>query len=170
MLVLLTVSIAVVLSACGDDNPAGLEVSCEVARDRQGEELAPSLIFEDGDTRFSVGEPIIFNMSVTNCTESKLVMRYPNAQRYEFSVSPASDYPREIWKWSNDQTFSQVVAEETFEEGETKTYGEAWDQKNNSGEQVSPGIYILTGDDLHCEVIDAPSDCASGIAVTFEIN
>jgi Intracellular proteinase inhibitor len=167
-LAVLGVLIGVGISGCGDDDPAQFTFSCDQTREI-GEALVPSLTFEDGGPDFPAAEPIRFSMSVTNCADSRIVMRYPNTQRYEFGVSLASDYPRELWKWSNGKVFAESLGEETFEPGETKTYAETWDQRSKSGEQVSPGLYILTGDDLHCEVIDAPPDCASGIAVTFEI-
>jgi hypothetical protein len=156
------------LVGCGDDSPAGLEVSCEMA-DQLGEELAPGLVFDGGGSRFRSGEPITFSFSVMNCTDSQMVISYPNAQRYEFTVEASSDQPLEVWRWSSGRRFAEGLADETFEPGETKTYTETWDQRADAGQLVPPGTYLLTSDDLHCEVPDAPSDCASGVAVVFEI-
>ena len=86
MLLILGLFVGAGLAGCGNDGPAGLEVSCEEAAEL-GEELAPSLTFENGGAEFEFGEPIRFNVSVTNCTDGRVVMRYPSSQRYDFTVS-----------------------------------------------------------------------------------
>jgi len=158
---------SLILGACGSDGSYTSGITCEQARELD-QELIDNIAFAQGRAEFELGEPIEVTLSVTNCSDARATIRYRDAQRYDFTVSPVGAQGREVWRWSQGKTSAQVLGEETFEPGETKTYTEVWDQMSNLGEQVSPGRYVLSAGDLRCE-FEAPPSCASGISVVIGI-
>ena len=125
--------------------------------------------FTNQRNRFPPGEPIEMRISVTNCADSARSLQYATTQRYDMVVSSART-AREFWRSSTGQTFDQVRSDETYEPGETKTYTEVWDQKSDSGEQVSIHNYALEAHALPCESgLIADCESSTAIGITFEI-
>jgi hypothetical protein len=91
---------------------------------------------------------------------------YRNAQRYDFTVS--DEQGEELWRWSHDRAFAQVIGEKTFEPGETVTYTEVWDQTTSGGGQLPPGRYEVLGIDVGCEEA-RQAECDFGMGLPIEI-
>lgn len=68
-------------------------------------------------------DSVRFSLAVTNATNAPLTLQFPSARRYDFAVL---DGAREVWRWSADRGFAQVLGTETLAPGETRTWSEAW--------------------------------------------
>lgn len=110
--------------------------------------LTSDLSFDGDRFQFAPGEAISMSLSLTNCSQDPKSLFYPDSQRYEFIVEDEDD--NELWRWSQDQIFTQALGEETIEPGETVTYTEAWDQRDQDGESLPPGLYQIFGFSVGC--------------------
>jgi hypothetical protein len=119
-----------------------------------------------GQRRFAPGEPISMTLSLTNCGDKEVRLFYPDSQRYEFIVK--DERAEEVWRWSQDENFTQAEGEETIEQGEDVTYTEVWDQRDQDGKRVSPGSYQILGFSVGCADKQA-SDCQFGLGLLISI-
>jgi intracellular proteinase inhibitor BsuPI len=69
-------------------------------------------------------DSVRFVLLVTNPTERPIQLEFGSAQRYDFEVRNAAG--AEVWRWSADQMFAQVVGEEQLAPGASLTYQAVW--------------------------------------------
>src|SRR5437867_13073084 len=58
------------------------------------------------------GEPIALTLSVSNHTGAELRLAFPSTQRFDFAIRDAA--ANQIWRWSADQLFGQMLGAETI--------------------------------------------------------
>jgi hypothetical protein len=87
------------------------------------------------------GDSVRLELHVTNATEDTLRVEFATAQRYDFAVSDASG---EVWRWSSDMVFAQVLGVEEMLPGETRRYGASWAASGRSGEHTATGVLTST--------------------------
>jgi hypothetical protein len=78
-----------------------------------------------------------FVLHVTNVTESPVDFTFPTSQRYDFMVDDGAG--QEVWRWSADRAFTQVVTHARLEAGETWTMEAAWTTDQESGTYIATG-------------------------------
>lgn len=71
----------------------------------------------------SFGDSVRFSLQVTNASPRPLRLTFPSAQLFEFVVS---QHEREVWRWSDDRSFAQVLHSLTLEPGETRAFDAVW--------------------------------------------
>ncbi len=132
--------------------------------------LASLLSVDDNRSEFRVGEPIPFTLLLVNCSNKQISRYYPDQQRYEFTVSQTQGdlIGGEVWRWSADRVFAQVVGTQTFEIRTPVRYTETWDQRDDSGHQVPEGHYQVLAIDVGCEDRQLRR-CHFGPGVHFDI-
>ena len=107
-------------------------------------------------------------VTFTNCADQPVRLFYSNSQRYEFVAEDAQD--QEVWRWSDDQVFTESEGEETIAPGGNVIYSEVWDQRDASGQQVEPGRYQIFGFSIGCADVGATaSGCRFGPGLLIEI-
>ncbi|SCZ66479.1 BsuPI-related putative proteinase inhibitor [Thiohalomonas denitrificans] len=94
--------------------------------------------------QFSLAEPIIFEISITNITDDPQTLTATSTQVHEFIVAPAGE-TQPLWHWSFNKGFATVITELNFAAGETKTYSETWYQIDDHGYAVNAGDYVAQG-------------------------
>jgi hypothetical protein len=78
------------------------------------------------------GDSVSFDLAVANGAESAVVLSFATSQRYDFVVRDAAG--AEVWRWSADRMFTQVLSEETVPAGGLLEYHGTW-------RADSPGSY-----------------------------
>ena len=84
------------------------------------------------------GEPIAMTLSVSNQTGRELQLQFSSAQRFDFAIRDAKR--NQIWRWSADQLFGQMVG--------TEVIGPARPQIVYRAEYIgnlTPGLYTVEG-------------------------
>jgi hypothetical protein len=76
-------------------------------------------------------------LHVTNATDDAIDFTFPTSQRYDFVVTDAAG--REVWRWSAERAFLQVVTEAQLEPGETWTMEATWPTGQESGSYLATG-------------------------------
>ena len=87
---------------------------------------------------YDVGEPITMTLKIFNYTEEEIIFHFNISQRYDFIIE--DEEGNEIWRWSKDRMFAQMLGEEAL--GLTNSeiiYTAEYTDK------LSPGCYKITG-------------------------
>lgn len=97
--------------------------------------------------QFDPGEAVEVTIAVKNVGGGPAAITFPSGQRYDLAVRrPRGD---EVWRWSHDKAFIQVIQTVTLKPGEALSFKVAWDQRDLQGRRVDPGTYeviaIITG-------------------------
>lgn len=98
-----------------------LLVSCATPGDR-GEAAADGPLLTSLQVSRSGGE-ITFHLQVTNIAAAPIEVTFPTGQSADFVVRQGSD---RIWRWSDDQMFTQAVRREVLDPGDSRSYEAQW--------------------------------------------
>lgn len=88
------------------------------------------------------GESVPMTLALKNIGDEPLTLRFSSGQQYDFIVARSG---KEVWRWSADKVFIQVLGSLTLAPGETREFKQTWQQKDNEGQQVPAGEYEITG-------------------------
>jgi hypothetical protein len=94
-----------------------------------------------------VGEEIRFTIFVA--ASEPITLYYRTTQRYEIVITNSEG--GEVWRWSKDKAFGEVLEEVSLEGNEVLTFNESWDQMDNDGQPVPAGDYRVTATSTHCD-------------------
>ena len=87
---------------------------------------------------YSVGESIIMTLKIFNYTREDIVFHFNTSQRYDFIIE--DEVGNEVWRWSEDMMFAQMLGEEIL--GPTNTEVIYTAEYRN---ELSPGYYKMIG-------------------------
>jgi hypothetical protein len=96
---------------------------------------------------YDQGKPV--QLTITVAASESVTLYYRTAQRYDIVITDQEG--QEVWRWSKDKTFGEVLGEETLEENELLTFNESWDQLDNDGQPVPAANYTVTATSAHCD-------------------
>ncbi len=132
--VALIAGILLLLSSCA----GGADVSGDrrVVGDAQ-------IAFSIKPSRVQVGKTVRFTLRVTNNGGRAEVLRFDSGKLYDFWVT---DGDREVWRWSDDQVFSQALEERSVPTQDSLTFAENW-TATGSGELIAHGLLTSEGFD-----------------------
>jgi hypothetical protein len=92
---------------------------------------------------FSSGENIPIELFLKNEGVEAVKLFYRTAQKFEVVVQ--SRRGSEIWRWSADKFFTQMLEEVILQPGEEMSFSVSWNQVDNQGERISSGRYRIIG-------------------------
>lgn len=87
------------------------------------------LLSTDKNT-YSIGEPIIIKLKIFNFGSEEVIFYFRNAQRFDFSILKEEE---EIWQWSKNKFFTQVLGEVVLEPGKVIIYEEKFEEGLEAG-------------------------------------
>jgi hypothetical protein len=134
---LLPIAIAIAACACGDDGGAasptplpylGLTLALEVGPPRDAEESIP-MTFKLRNP----GDDTVTIHSAGGC---------PGIGHFDLTVQRDG---QELWSLSRHSVVCAALIPVIIEPGEEETFGDAWDRRDNDGQQVPPGTYTVSG-------------------------
>jgi hypothetical protein len=146
------VLMAILMAACGGD---GGEPSPPATAEATPTPAGPPFSFEGPVgidlTTYGVfhkqGEQVQFTILVA--ASEPITLYYRTTQRYDIVVTDSED--KEVWRWSKDKSFSQVLEQVSLGANEWLTFDELWDQRGNDGQPVPLGNYRVTAISTHCD-------------------
>jgi hypothetical protein len=81
------------------------------------------------------GDTVRMVLHVTNPTNQPVALEFPSGQRYDFAVRTTAG--ADVWTWSADKTFAQMLGTETIAPGATLDYTETWTPGGQRGSFVA---------------------------------
>nr|WP_256521745.1 BsuPI-related putative proteinase inhibitor [Halobacillus sp. A5] len=149
--------LVVFLIGCTNDNSSEEEQSNdenESSEEESGEQPDPENIVNlieqlsfDAEVEESDGG-IDFNFHITNDAEDPIILGFNSSQKYEIILEDSEG--EEVYKYSNEQAFSQQLTTEELEPGDQLEANETFD------EDLPPGEYDATMSFLVTSVNDQP--------------
>jgi hypothetical protein len=144
-----------VLTAACDDGGGGQPSPTAAPTGAASPGATPIFIFEGPvgidlfifGTFHELGEPISF--TITIAAAEPITLHYRTTQRYDIVVTNTEG--TEVWRWSKDKAFGEVVEEVSLETNQSITFSESWDQRDNNGQQVPAATYTVTATSSHCD-------------------
>ena len=89
-----------------------------------------------------VRDTVNFVLHLTNSGTQPLVLEFNSAQRYDFEVrTPAG---AEVWRWSGDRMFGQVMGSETIPAGDSREFRDSWAAGGRKGAFVAVGRIVAS--------------------------
>lgn len=101
-------AMAIVVAGCASGNRGG---------EPEEGALVPSLEVSTG------GSSVDLVLQVTNPSEEPVELNFASGQIYDFVVLEGE---REIWRWSEDQMFTQALRRERLGPGESRRFEAQW--------------------------------------------
>lgn len=93
---------------------------------------------------FVMGEPIRFDLEITNLDSTAKTLQFPDAQIYDFYVLDAGG-SRVRWRWSQGMAFAQVNSQLLFTGNSSRSYSVVWNAALADGTQLPVGNYRARG-------------------------
>lgn len=81
-------------------------------------------------------------LTVTNQSGHPVKLDFRSGQTYDLVISREGE---EVWRWSYDRFFTQALRSITMEPGESMSFQETWEGRDNAGNTVPPGEYETVG-------------------------
>jgi len=123
----------------------GLVVSCQLPP--AGQDVGAVTPSETSDVRlllkatkpvYAQGEPLDLTLEVVNHSPRAVTLGFRTAQRYDFVIQNVQG--QEVWRWSAERMFAQMVGQETLSaDGGKLTY------RAVVRERFVGGVYTVTG-------------------------
>jgi hypothetical protein len=88
------------------------------------------------------GEEVHFVLHVTNASNKKLELNFPNGQTHDVTVLDAAG--GEVWRWGTGQMFTQALRNQPLDPHATLTYGVRWRQPAAHGPLTAIGSLTST--------------------------
>jgi len=90
--------------------------------------------------RYQRGNQVRLTFTKCNISNRVIRLRYNTSQRFDFV---ALRNGREVWRWSDDQSFIQRTDVEVLSPGECRTYRATWDLRNRQGNFVAADEFTI---------------------------
>ena len=71
-----------------------------------------------------LGDEVKFDLRVTNSSNKRIELRFPNGQTHDVAVFDAQG--REVWRWSRGRMFTQTMQNKMLGATDTLTFSESW--------------------------------------------
>ncbi|MEX0765567.1 MAG: BsuPI-related putative proteinase inhibitor [bacterium] len=90
---------------------------------------------------FDAGESVEVTITIRNAGANPVTLTFFSGQRFDLLVRrPRGD---EIWRWSHDKAFIQVVQSIPIRSNEPMTLKASWDQRDYQGRRADLGAYEI---------------------------
>lgn len=95
-----------------------------------------AVAFTARPARVAVGRTVRLVLRLTNVSGTRTELTFPTSQQYDFWVVQGDD---EVWRWSEDQIFTQAIEKRTIGPQEAITLTEPWVPQQS-------GAYVVHGE------------------------
>ncbi len=100
------------------------------------------------------GDHLKFHISLVNQGKEDVELTFPSGQRFEIFVNDSNG--REVYRYSINRSFIQVIEEVILKAGEELSWEEEWDLTMNGEEVVPSGEYTATVEITAHSDVDIP--------------
>ncbi len=90
------------------------------------------------EARYDIGQQVQFTYAIRNRSDKPIIYTFPNSKHFDLWIERGG---KEIYRLSTGKMYAQMITTLTLQPGETKSFQVTWNQKDNDGETVGPGVY-----------------------------
>ena len=101
-------------------------------------ESGVSVVLTTNKQTYASGEPIELTLALMNGDSQPLTLRFMTAQRYDFTIHDRRG--QQVWRWSAERFFAQVLGEETIPPGNALSYRVTVRQSFPAGQYTVTGV------------------------------
>jgi len=76
------------------------------------------------------GDSVLFELHITNATTRPIALEFATSQRYDVEIWSGTE---RLWRWSDGQSFAQMLGADSLTAGETRRYSVAWSSRGRTG-------------------------------------
>jgi hypothetical protein len=105
--------------------------SSEAAASRGAALFNPSDSSVAADLTLTLSDKVAFELTVTNNTDRKVELRFPNGQTHDLVV--LDSIGREVWRWSEGKLYTQVVQNRVVDKHQSITFRADWKKPDTTG-------------------------------------
>lgn len=87
-----------------------------------------------------LGQPVEFVYAIRNRGSQPVTYTFSSAKQFDVWVKLGD---KEIFRHSKGRVYATAITRLTLRPGETKTFAARWDQRDEKGNQVGPGVYTV---------------------------
>jgi len=95
------------------------------------------IILSTNKGTYTIGEPILIKLKIFNRSSKEIIFHFRSSQRFDFSIFKGE---KEIWQWSKDKFFAQVLGELILEPDKIIVYEEKFE------DELEIGSYQISGE------------------------
>lgn len=101
-------------------------------------------VFAD-QASYPAGAPVAFTLVVLNATDEEVTLQRRTGQVFDFEVRREDNPGKPVWNWAHGRLFTMALGTETLPSGIPRVYTVIWDRRDNAGNPVEPGTYLVRG-------------------------
>lgn len=115
--------------------------------------IVPAASFDDPSSSLTLrleapaevrpGKTVSLKLKVKNGADRPVSFLLSGRPAHDFVITREDG--REAWRWLHGKTVRPILAQKTLRPGEEWEIAAEWDQRDNLGIAVSPGVYRLRG-------------------------
>jgi hypothetical protein len=103
-----------------------------------------SVSFEDSRDGPAGIQGLKLELLVVNTSNKLLPFKFSSSKSYDFVISnPVTG--EEVWRWSHEKMFAQVIRADSIRANGKWTFSEVWNRRDNDRNALAPGRYRLVG-------------------------
>ena len=95
--------------------------------------------------QYQRGEQVQITFVKCNVSSRTIRLNYNTGQRFDIAALRDG---REVWRWSDDQFFTQAAGTETLRPGQCRTYTATWDLRNRQGNFVALDTFTIRAENV----------------------
>ena len=89
---------------------------------------------------YQPGDAIGFRLTMSNASDKPVTLRCKDSQRFDVTVQDSTE--KEVWRWSADRMFAQMMSEDTLGPGQSRSYTASFTGKLPSGQYRASGTIV----------------------------
>jgi hypothetical protein len=104
----------------------------------------PSLAFQDNKWKryWKLGRKLPLKLKLKNISDHPVELTLIGCPAHDFVIDQDD---KEIWRWSHDKPTLEITGFKTLNPDEELEFETEWDQRDNEGNPISPGTYLVRG-------------------------
>lgn len=130
------------MTLCANATPSNLPIGGPVSKSFHSD-MGVTVSLDLPNTLYFTSQSVPIRITIHNDSRQSVPLIYPTIQRYDFYITDSDQ--NEIWRWSNNQSFPCIFLVYHLGPNEMLSYTTTWEQVDDDGQSVMPGLYYVSG-------------------------
>ncbi|MCP8615552.1 BsuPI-related putative proteinase inhibitor [Salirhabdus salicampi] len=142
----------VMLVSCGQSSGSNAEDELQgsngggdsIGQKKDGQQVDITSLLEELELTVNTektADSVTFQLTLTNSGNQDVELTFSSGQQYEIVVE--NEQGAEVYKYSHGKAFTEALINKQIGAGESETWEETWNLKDNEGNKVEAGNYTV---------------------------